>query len=163
MIAWLLTFVVRWFHMTGTRAAIVRAIAAAGDLAARDAARALRQRFPLTASRLAVWQRNSGLHRRPGESDRNLRLRLGAAGSEVERQGQAGYVREQFRSVLPDGWRMEDFPHESFLIGRSQIGVSATQRRVMGPGPTLIVHGATETAIVAVTNTLDPDIEVVVR
>lgn len=161
MIAWLLTFVVRWFHVTGTRAGIVRAIAAAGDLAAQDAARALRQRFPLTASRLAVWQRNSGLHRRPGESDRNLRLRLGAAGSEVERQGQVGYVRDQFGAVLADGWRMEEFPHESYCIGVSQIGVS-TQRRIMGPGPTLIVHGATETAIAAVIDTLDPDIEVVV-
>lgn len=162
MITWLLTFVVRWFHLPGARVAIVRAIAAAGDLAVRDAARALRQRFPLTASRLDVWQRNSGLRRRPGESDRDLRLRLGAAGSEVERQGQAGYTRQLFAAVLADGWRIEDFPHESFIIG-DQIGVPATQRRIMGPGPTLIVHGATETAIVNVIETLDPDIEVVVR
>ena len=159
MITWLLTFVVRWFHLPGARAAIVRAIAAAGDLAARDAARALRQRFPLTASRLDVWQRNSGLLRRPGESDRNLRLRLGAAGSEVERQGQAGYVRQLLAAVLADGWRMEDFPHESFIIG-DQIGVPATRRRIMGPGPTLIVHGATEIAIAGAVETLDPDIEV---
>ena len=115
--AWLRSLTIPWLER-GARGALARAIAAAGDLTAGDAARALRQRLPLTAPDLEAHARNSMLRRRPGETDRAWRLRLATASREMAQQGQVRDVRRRLDLLLGSGaWTLEEFPENGFHVG----------------------------------------------
>ncbi len=115
--AWLRSLTIPWLER-GARGALARTIAAAGDLTAGDAARALRQRLPLTAPDLEAHARNSMLRRRPGETDRAWRLRLATASREMAQQGQVRDVRRRLDLLLGTGaWTLEEFPENGFHVG----------------------------------------------
>ena len=115
--AWLRSLTIPWLER-GARGSLARTIAAAGDLAAGDAARALRQRLPLTAPDLETHARNSMLRRRPGETDRAWRLRLATASREMAQQGQVRDVRRRLDLLLGTGaWTLEEFPKDGFYVG----------------------------------------------
>lgn len=131
------TFVIRWLAGDGVRTALARAVAAVGDLAAADSARALRQRLALTAADLGPHERNSGLRRRSGETDRQWRLRLARAAEEVARQGQVADVRQRLDDLMGAGqWEIEEHPRASARIGDR---IESPTRKVVG-GPVLIVR-----------------------
>lgn len=132
---WLRTLTVPWFER-GRRGALARAIATVGDQATADATRALRQRLPLTADDLGPHERNSMLRRRPGEADRDWRLRLAVAGREMARQGQVGDVRARLDLLLgPGAWEIEEYPRQGFRVGH-QAGDSG---RPVASAPMLVV------------------------
>ena len=133
------TTVIRWMAGDTVRAALARAVAAVGDWAAADAARALRQRLPMLAADLGPHARNAGLVRRSGETDEQWRLRLAQAGTEVARQGQVGDVRQRLDLLMgPGQWAIEEHPAASARIGDR---IEAPSRRVVG-GPVLVVRRA---------------------
>ena len=114
---WLRSLTIPWLER-GARGSLARTIAAAGDLTAGDAARALRQRLPLTAPDLETHARNSMLRRRPGETDRAWRLRLATASREMAQQGQVRDVRRRLDLLLGSGaWTLEEFPKDGFHVG----------------------------------------------
>ncbi len=114
---WLRTLTIPWIER-GIRGALARTVAAAGDLVAEDARRALRQRLPITAADLQAHARNSMLRRRPGETDRDWRLRLAVAGQEMAQQGQVRDVRRRLDQLLGAGaWRIEEYPQNGFYVG----------------------------------------------
>lgn len=189
---WLRTLTIPWLQH-GARGALAHTIAAAGDLVAADAGRALRQRLPLTASDLAAHARNSMLRRRPGETDRDWRLRLATASREVAQQGQVRDVRRRLDQLLGAGnYQIEEYPKGSFRVGdhvghptRSVTGApllaivlpaapaAAPQNHfrigvsfVGGPdavGGTEVDAEPTDPEIDYLINSLDPDIRVVIR
>lgn len=133
---WLRSTTIRWLTGDTVRAAIARTVAAVGDQAAADSARALRQRLPMLADDLGPHERNSGLVRRSGETGRQWRLRLAQAGTEVARQGQVADVRQRLDDLMgPGQWALEEHPRESARVGDR---IEAPSRRVVG-GPALIV------------------------
>ena len=115
---------------------MAHAIATAGDQVAADATRALRQRLPLTADDLAAHQRNSMLRRRPGETDRDWRLRLAVAAREMARQGQVRDMRARLDLIVGSGnWEIEEYPRQGFYVG-DQVG---DRRRLVARAPMLVV------------------------
>ena len=133
--AWLRSLTIPWLER-GARGSLARTIAAAGDLAAGDAARALRQRLPLTAPDLEAHARNSMLRRRPGETDRAWRLRLATASREMAQQGQVRDVRRRLDLLLGTGaWTLEEFPKNGFHVGH-HLG---DRRRPVASAPMLVV------------------------
>ena len=139
MLQWLRSsFSIRWLDHQGLRRRFAAAIAAVGDAAGADTERALRQRLPLTAADLDVHARNSGLRRRPGEIERDWRLRLAGAATEIARQGQVRDVRARLDDLMgPGQWRIEEHPLESFRIGDRCDGA----KKVVG-GPALVIRHA---------------------
>lgn len=135
---WLQTLTIPWLAR-GTRGALARAVATAGDLAAADATRALRQRLPITADDLSAHERNSMLRRRAGETDRDWRLRLAQAGSEMARQGQVADVRARLDLLVGSNWETEEYPHQGFHVG-DRVG----DRRPVASAPMLVVVLNTE-------------------
>ena len=134
---WLRRTTVRWLTGDTVRAALARTVAAVGDRAAADAARALRQRLPMLATDLGPHARNSGLTRRSGETGEQWRRRLAQAGTEVARQGQVADVRLRLDDLMgPGQWAIEEHPAASARIGDR---IEAPIRRVVG-GPVLIVR-----------------------
>ena len=130
-------YAIRWQVRDTVRAALARTVAAVGDRAAADSARALRQRLALTAADLGPHERNSGLRRRAGETDRQWRLRLAQAGSEMARQGQVADVRQRLDDIMgPGQWEIEEHPHESARVGDR---IEDPVRKCCG-GPVLIVR-----------------------
>lgn len=130
-------FRIRWLDQ-GLRGRFAAAIAALGDVAGADAERALRQRLPLTADVLDVHARNSGLRRRIGETERDWRLRLAGAATEIARQGQVRDVRSRLDDLMgPGQWQIEEHPLESFRIGDRCDG----RKKVVG-GPVLVIRHA---------------------
>lgn len=136
MLKWLRgSFLIRWLDQ-GLRGRLAAAIAAVGDVAAGDAERALRQRVPLTADALDVHARNSGLRRRVGETERDWRLRLARAGTEIARQGQVRDVHARLDDLMGTGqWLIEEHPLQSFRIG-DRCGSS---KKMVG-GPVLVIR-----------------------
>lgn len=132
---WLQTLTIPWLGQ-GTRGALAGAVAAIGDLAAADAARALRQRLPITADDLGPHQRNSMLRRRPGEAERDWRLRLAAAGQEMARQGQVRDVHARLDLLIGQGrWQLEEYPLQGFHVGHQ----AGDRRRPVASAPMLVV------------------------
>lgn len=115
--SWLRSLTIPWIER-GARGALARTVAAAGDLAAGDARRALRQRLPITAADLNAHARNSMLRRRHGETDQDWRRRLAVAGQEMAQQGQVRDVRRRLDQLLGTGaWQIEEFPKDGFYVG----------------------------------------------
>ena len=133
-------YAIRWMAWDTVRAALARTAAAVGDRASADSARALRQRLALTADDLGPHERNSGLRRRRGETDRQQRLRLARAAGEMARQGQVADVRQRLDDLMgPGQWEIEEHPRESARVGDR---IEAPARKCVG-GPVLIVRTKT--------------------
>lgn len=138
---WLQTLTIPWLER-GARGALARAAATAADIVAADATRALRQRLPLTADDLGPHQRNSMLRRRAGETDRDWRLRLAQAGSEMSRQGQVADVRARLDLLVGRStWEIEEYPRHGFHLGHQ----AGDRRRPVASAPMLVVINQEQT------------------
>lgn len=131
------TTLIRWLTGDTVRAALARTVAAVGDQAAADSARAVHQRLPMLAPDLGPHERNTGLTRRSSETGEQWRLRLAQAGTEVARQGQVADVRQRLDDLMgPGQWAIEEHPAASARVGDR---IEAPIRRIVG-GPVLVVR-----------------------
>ena len=145
------------------RRGIFRALGAVAQVVADDAARVLREWFPLTSSDAAVGLHGdaAGIPRFRPDSAQDYRLRVATAAQYLDEQGRRSFLVDYLDRVVPGRYRLTEYPRMGFRVGHSRLGSAP-----LGGGTRLFirVRGITpeeQDAIYdALNRSLDPDIEI---
>ena len=145
------------------RGAIYRTIGRIGQQVADDAVHVLHNFFPFLADDTVLEKhaRAFSIPRFPFDTQDDFRKRVATAGKYLERQGERALVREFLEQLVPERYKLLEYPQMGFQIGVSKLGYSP-----LGGGCMLFVKVTNLTAreceniYVFLDNILDPDITI---
>lgn len=145
------------------RGAIFRTIGRIGQQTADDAVRVLHNFFPFLADEQTLKKHAKALSipRFPFDTPDDFRQRVATAGKYLDRQGERALVLEYLNQLVPERYKLIEYPQMGFQIGYSQLGNSP-----LGGGCMLFIKVTnlttqeSENIYVFLDNILDPDITI---
>lgn len=145
------------------RGAVYRIIGRIGQQVKADAIRVLHNFFPFLAEEtiLEKHARAFSIPRFSFDTEEDFRQRVATAGKYLERQGERALVLEFLNQLVPERYKLIEYPQMGFQIGYSKLGYSP-----LGGGCMLFIKVTNlttreyENIYAILDNILDPDIPI---